>query len=57
MRVLIAAGYLVAAFLVGSVSFAFLVARAFSGTDLRRVGSGTVSGTGVGARGQWPSGS
>jgi glycerol-3-phosphate acyltransferase PlsY len=55
MQVLIAAGYLVGAFLVGSIPFAFLVARACSGADLRRVGSGTVSGTGVAATsGFWP---
>jgi len=43
----IVAGYLVGAFLVGSVPFSYLVARAVSGVDLRRVGTGTVSGTGV----------
>jgi glycerol-3-phosphate acyltransferase PlsY len=48
MRDLVAAGYLVGAFLVGSIPFAYLMARLVSGTDLRRVGTGTVSGTGVG---------
>jgi glycerol-3-phosphate acyltransferase PlsY len=48
MAALIAAGYLAGAFLVGSLPFAYLAARLTSGTDLRRVGTGTVSGTGVG---------
>ena len=48
MQALLAAGYLAGAFLVGSIPFAYLTARLVSGTDLRRVGTGTVSGTGVG---------
>lgn len=48
MEALIAVGYLVGAYLMGSVPFAYLVARLVSGADLRRWGSGTVSGTGVG---------
>jgi len=47
MEALAAAGYLLGAFLLGSVPFSYLVARAVSGADLRRVGSGTVSGSGV----------
>jgi acyl phosphate:glycerol-3-phosphate acyltransferase len=47
MRVLIVTGYLVGAYLVGSIPFAYLTARFLSGADLRRVGTGTVSGTGV----------
>jgi glycerol-3-phosphate acyltransferase PlsY len=55
MNPLIVAGYLVGAFVLGSVPFSYLVARATSGADLRRVGTGTVSGSGVGvASGFWP---
>ena len=55
MQALIAVGYLVGAFLVGSIPFSYLMARAVSGVDLRRVGTGTVSGTGVEATsGFWP---
>ena len=49
MEALIAAGYLIGAYLIGSIPFSYLTARIVSGTDLRRVGSGTVSGTGVGS--------
>jgi glycerol-3-phosphate acyltransferase PlsY len=48
MSALAVVGYLVGAYLIGSIPFAFLTARAFVGADLRQVGSGTVSGTGVG---------
>lgn len=52
---LAAAGALIFAYLLGAVPFSYLVARTVSGVDLRRVGSGTVSGTGVGeASGFWP---
>lgn len=55
MQTLLAAGYLIGAFLVGSIPFSYLAARLVSGTDLRRVGTGTVSGTGVGeTSGFWP---
>jgi len=55
MRTLLAAGCVAGAFLVGSIPFAYLAARLVSGTDLRRVGTGTVSGTGVGeTSGFWP---
>jgi acyl phosphate:glycerol-3-phosphate acyltransferase len=55
MEALIAVGYLIGACLIGSIPFSYLMARIASGTDLRRVGSGTVSGTGVGASsGFWP---
>jgi len=55
MEALVALGYLIGAFLVGSIPFSYLVARMSSGADLRRVGNGTVSGTGVGASsGFWP---
>ncbi|MBM3695255.1 MAG: glycerol-3-phosphate acyltransferase [Actinobacteria bacterium] len=55
MEALLAAGYLVGAFLVGSIPFSYLTAKAVSGADLRRVGTGTVSGTGVGeSSGFWP---
>jgi glycerol-3-phosphate acyltransferase PlsY len=47
MEALVAAGYLLGAYLLGAVPFSYLVARTVSGADLRRVGSGTVSGTGV----------
>jgi glycerol-3-phosphate acyltransferase PlsY len=36
-----------AGFLVASVPFSYLMARRVAGVDLRRVGSGTVSGTGL----------
>jgi len=55
MEALIAAGYLVGAYLIGSIPFSYLNSRLASGTDLRRVGSGTVSGTAVAAEsGFWP---
>jgi glycerol-3-phosphate acyltransferase PlsY len=55
MTALIIAGYLVGAYLLGSVSFSYVVARVFAGADLRDVGTGTVSGSGVGvAAGFWP---
>ena len=55
MEALIAAVYLIGAYLIGSIPFSYLTARIVSGTDLRRVGSGTVSGTGVGSEsGFWP---
>jgi glycerol-3-phosphate acyltransferase PlsY len=55
MTALVIAGYLVGAYLLGSVSFSYVVARFFSGLDLRDVGTGTVSGSGVGvAAGFWP---
>lgn len=55
MEALIAVGYLVGAYLIGSLPFAYLIARLVSGTDLRRWGTGTVSGTGVGrSSGFWP---
>ena len=55
MEGLVAVGYLIGAYLIGSLPFAYLVALLSSGTDLRRVGSGTVSGTGVGRfSGFWP---
>lgn len=55
MQAWIAAGYLLGAFLLGSIPFSYLMARAISGVDLRRVGTGTVSGTGVEATsGFWP---
>jgi len=55
MEALMAAGYLVGAYLIGSIPFSYLTSRIASGADLRRVGSGTVSGTGVGAEsGFWP---
>jgi len=55
MEALIAVGYLIGAYLIGSIPFSYLMAWIASGTDLRRVGSGTVSGTGVGASsGFWP---
>jgi acyl phosphate:glycerol-3-phosphate acyltransferase len=38
---------LVVAFVVGAIPFAQIAARLISGTDLRRVGTGTVSGTGL----------
>ncbi len=55
MSALVIAGYLLGAYLLGSVSFSYVVARVFSGADLRNVGTGTVSGSGVGvAAGFWP---
>jgi len=55
MEALIAAGYLIGAYLIGAIPFSYLMTRIASGTDLRRVGSGTVSGTGVGSEsGFWP---
>lgn len=55
MEALVAVGYLIGAFLIGSIPFSYLIARLSSGTDLRRVGKGTVSGTGVGvSSGFWP---
>jgi glycerol-3-phosphate acyltransferase PlsY len=43
------------AFGVGAIPFSYLVARWVAGADLRAVGSGTVSGSGVGeAVGFWP---
>ena len=55
MEALIAAGYLVGAYLIGAIPFSYLTSRITSGTDLRRVGSGTVSGTAVAAEsGFWP---
>ena len=35
------------AYLIGSLPFSFLVARAFGVTDVRRVGSGNVGATNV----------
>ena len=55
MVVLLAVGSLAGAYLLGAVPFSYLVTRAASGHDLRRVGTGTVSGSGVGeASGFWP---
>lgn len=55
MEALVVVGYLIGAYLIGSLPFAYLIARLSSGADLRRVGSGTVSGTGVGrTSGFWP---
>ena len=55
MEALIAAGYLIGAYLIGAIPFSYLMTRIASGADLRRVGSGTVSGTGVGTEsGFWP---
>lgn len=52
--VIVAAAF-AAAYLIGSVPFSFVVARVVSGVDLREVGIGTVSGSGVGvAAGFWP---
>jgi len=51
----IAALGVVFAFGIGAIPFSYLVARWVSGADLRLVGSGTVSGSGVGeAAGFWP---
>src|SRR5215217_6686724 len=38
---------LIAAYLVGSIPFSYLVARAFAGKDVRREGSGNVGATNV----------
>jgi acyl phosphate:glycerol-3-phosphate acyltransferase len=55
MQAPLAAAFLVGAFLVGAIPFAYLTARLLAGVDLRRVGTGTVSGTGVGETvGFWP---
>jgi len=55
MEALVAIGYLIGAYLIGSLPFAYLIARVASGADLRRVGAGTVSGTGVArTSGFWP---
>lgn len=55
MEALAAIGYLIGAYLIGSIPFSQLVARISSGADLRRVGTGTVSGTAVGrSSGFWP---
>ncbi len=55
MEALAAVGYLVGAYLLGSLPFSYVIARLVSGTDLRRLESGTVSGTGVGrSSGFWP---
>jgi hypothetical protein len=40
-----ALGILVVAFAAGSIPFSYLAARRTQGVDLRRVGTGTVSGT------------
>jgi glycerol-3-phosphate acyltransferase PlsY len=53
--VVVVLGALVIAFAVGSIPFSHLVARTLGGVDLRTVGTGTVSGSGVGtAVGFWP---
>ena len=44
---LLALGVIVAAYLIGSIPFSFLVARAFGVADVRRVGSGNVGATNV----------
>lgn len=55
MKALAAVGYLVGAYLIGSIPFSYLIARLCSGADLRRIGTGTVSGTAVNtASGFWP---
>lgn len=41
------AATLAAAYLAGSLPFSYLAARVLTGVDLRRVGTGTVSGTGL----------
>jgi glycerol-3-phosphate acyltransferase PlsY len=52
--VIVAAAF-AAAYLIGSVPFSYVVARAVAGVDLRDVGIGTVSGSGVGvSAGFWP---
>jgi glycerol-3-phosphate acyltransferase PlsY len=47
MEVLRWGGVLLASYLTGSVPFSNVVARALRGADLRSVGTGTVSGTGL----------
>jgi len=42
------AGALAAAYLAGSIPFAYLVARGVKGIDIRTVGSGNVGATNVG---------
>jgi glycerol-3-phosphate acyltransferase PlsY len=55
MEALVAVGYLVGAYVIGSLPFSYVIARLASGTDLRRLDRGTVSGTGVGrSSGFWP---
>ena len=44
---LLALGVIVTAYLIGSIPFSFLVARAFGVADVRRVGSGNVGATNV----------
>jgi glycerol-3-phosphate acyltransferase PlsY len=52
--VIVAAAF-AAAYLIGSVPFSHVVSRVVSGVDLRDVGIGTVSGSGVGVTsGFWP---
>jgi glycerol-3-phosphate acyltransferase PlsY len=48
MDALVVAGALLGAYAVGAIPFSYLVARAASGEDLRRVRGGTVSGSAVG---------
>jgi glycerol-3-phosphate acyltransferase PlsY len=43
----VALGVIVTAYLIGSIPFSFLVARAFGVADVRRVGSGNVGATNV----------
>jgi glycerol-3-phosphate acyltransferase PlsY len=45
-ELLLAAGLIVAAYLIGAIPFSYLVARA-RGTDLRKVGSGNIGGANV----------
>lgn len=47
MNALSVAGMLALAYLIGSIPFSFLVARAFGVADVRRVGSGNVGATNV----------
>lgn len=47
MTLLIIFGYLVGSYLIGSIPSAYLAGCWLKGIDLRRYGSGTVSGTGV----------
>ena len=55
MLVMLFAGSLVGAYLLGAVPFSYFAARLASGHDLRSFGTGTVSGSGVGeASGFWP---
>ena len=55
MEGLFVAGHLAGAYLVGAIPFAYVAARLVAGVDLRRVGTGTVSGTGVArTSGFWP---